>query len=98
MISKLENKANVKFAVASVLLAILSITTFALVQANVAGMLGISASSAGTIVTILNTYGAVTLAFEIIGVVTGVGSIGSAFAASILYILKKEGKAKAVAF
>ncbi|HEX1157265.1 uberolysin/carnocyclin family circular bacteriocin, partial [Streptococcus pneumoniae] len=44
---------------------------------------------------LISAYSTVTAVISIVGAITGVGSIGSGIAATVLYILKKKGAAKA---
>ncbi|RZI52302.1 circular bacteriocin, circularin A/uberolysin family [Aeribacillus pallidus] len=94
-----ETKNGKSFAILS--LTLLAISMVALAIGNVpflSGQLGISTASAWAVVDLLDKYQSVTFVISIIGAITGVGSISSALLASVLYILKKKGKAKAAAF
>ncbi|MBW4854124.1 uberolysin/carnocyclin family circular bacteriocin [Bacillus safensis] len=82
-------------------LSLLAVTLVALVIGNgslIAANLGVSTGTAATVVNFLDTWSSVATVITIVGVFTGVGTIGSGVAATILAILKKEGKAKAAAF
>ncbi|MCP2034189.1 circularin A/uberolysin family circular bacteriocin [Planomicrobium sp. HSC-17F08] len=67
-------------------------------SALIAAQLGISTGAAATVVAFLDTWSSVATVITVIGVFTGVGTIGAGVAATILTILKKQGKAKAAAF
>ncbi|MCY7749228.1 uberolysin/carnocyclin family circular bacteriocin [Bacillus inaquosorum] len=78
-----------------------AVTLLALAIGNgplIAAQLGLSTGTAATIVNFLDGVSSVATVISIIGMFTGVGTIGSAFAATVLTILKKQGKAKAAAF
>jgi circularin A/uberolysin family circular bacteriocin len=60
-----------------------------------AGSLGISTASANQVVNLISAYGTASFVISMIGAVTGVGSIGSGILATVLYLIKKRGKAKA---
>jgi circularin A/uberolysin family circular bacteriocin len=60
-----------------------------------AGSLGISTASASQVVNLISAYGTASFVISMIGAATGVGSIGSGVLATVLYIIKKKGKAKA---
>lgn len=65
---------------------------------NIAGMLGLSTSAAGTVYNIFQSYSDIAMAASIVGAFTGVGTIEASMSAAILYVIKKKAKAKAVAF
>ncbi|MBY8911992.1 uberolysin/carnocyclin family circular bacteriocin [Bacillus sp. YC2] len=78
-----------------------AVTLGALILGNgplIAAQLGLSTATAATIVNFLDGVSSVTTVITIIGMFTGVGTIGSAFAATVLTLIKKQGKAKAAAF
>jgi circularin A/uberolysin family circular bacteriocin len=82
-------------------LSLFAVTLVALAIGNgplIAAQLGLSTGTAATIVNFLDGVSSVATVITIIGMFTGVGTIGSALAASVLTILKKQGKAKAAAF
>jgi circularin A/uberolysin family circular bacteriocin len=82
-------------------LSLFAVTLAALVIGNgplIAAQLGLSTATAWTVVNFLDGVSSVATVISIIGMFTGVGTIGSAFAATLLAILKKQGKAKAAAF
>lgn len=88
-----------KLAFFSVGLAVVgAFLTAIFVSPQLASTLGISTGSAATVVKFLSIYSSITFVITIIGIITGVGSIGSGIAATVLYLLKKKGKAKAAAF
>lgn len=88
-----------KLAFLSVGLAVVAaFVTAVFVSPQLASTLGISTGSAAAVVKFLNAYSSITFVLTIIGIVTGVGSVGSGIAATVLYLLKKKGKAKAAAF
>lgn len=62
---------------------------------QLAGALGLTAASSEIVVNLIGAYSTVTTVISIIGVVTGVGSIGSGIAATVLFLIKKKGKAEA---
>lgn len=62
---------------------------------NLAGALGVSTANANLVVNLISAYSTITTVISIIGAITGVGAIGSSIAASLLYIMKQKGKAKA---
>ncbi|BBU38508.1 uberolysin/carnocyclin family circular bacteriocin [Aeribacillus composti] len=94
-----ETKNGKSFAILSLTLLAISMVALAIGNAPfLAGQLGISTASAWAVVDLLDKYQSVTFVISIIGAITGVGSISSALLASVLYILKKKGKAKAAAF
>ena len=64
----------------------------------IASQFGLSTGAATALVNFLSAYQTVATVASIVGVFTGVGTIGSATASTILYLLKKKGKAKAAAF
>ena len=80
---------------------LLAVTLLALAIGSaplIAAQLGLSTATAATIVNFLDAFSSVAYVITIVGIFTGVGTIGSAMAATILTILKKQGKAKAAAF
>lgn len=73
-----------------------SLTMFYLVHSPmVAGALGISTESANKVVNLISAYGTASFVISMIGAATGVGSIGSGVVATVLFLIKKKGKAKA---
>ncbi|WP_208559913.1 uberolysin/carnocyclin family circular bacteriocin [Marinilactibacillus kalidii] len=58
---------------------------------QLAGALGLSTASSEIV---LNLVGPYTTVVTIIGVVTGIGSLGSGIAATVLFIIKKKGNFK----
>ncbi|PEP89739.1 uberolysin/carnocyclin family circular bacteriocin [Bacillus toyonensis] len=64
----------------------------------IAAQLGISTGTAATVVNFLDGVSSVATVITIVGMFTGVGTIGSALAATVLTMIKKQGKAKAAAF
>lgn len=64
----------------------------------IAAQLGLSTTTSIAIVNLLSVGSSVAWVITVIGMVSGVGTIGSAFAATVLMLLKKKGKAKAAAF
>jgi circularin A/uberolysin family circular bacteriocin len=94
---------NVKDSKFYVLLAgsLFAVTVLALFIGNaplIAAQFGLSTATAATIVNFLDATSSVATVISIIGIFTGVGTIGSATAAVILTLIKKQGKAKAAAF
>lgn len=88
-----------KLAFFSVGLAVVgAFLTAIFVSPQLASTLGISTGAATAVVNFLNAYSSITFVITIVGVITGVGSMGSGIAATVLYLLKKYGKAKAAAF
>jgi circularin A/uberolysin family circular bacteriocin len=80
---------------------LLGVTLLALVIGTgplIAAQLGLSTATSATIVSFLDAFSTVSYVVTIIGLFSGVGTITSAFAATVLTILKKKGKAKAAAF
>ncbi|AQR78367.1 uberolysin/carnocyclin family circular bacteriocin [Paenibacillus larvae] len=97
------NAKSVKNARSYALLSaeLLAITMFALTIGNgalIATQLGLSTTTSIAIVKFLDAFSTVSYVITIIGLFGGVGTISSALAATILTILKKQGKAKAAAF
>ncbi|MDQ6468833.1 uberolysin/carnocyclin family circular bacteriocin [Exiguobacterium acetylicum] len=93
------NKSTKFYALLS--LSLFAVTLVALMIGNgplIAAQLGVSTGTAATVVKFLDTWSSVATVITIVGVFTGVGTIGSGIAATILTILKKQGKAKAAAF
>ena len=86
--------------------ALLSVVLFAIAAISftigntplIAAQLGLSTGTAIALVNLLDNITSVATALTIIAAFTGVGTIGSAVAVSVLAILKKKGKAKAAAF
>ena len=86
--------------------ALLSVVLFAIAAISftigntplIVAQLGLSTGTAIALVNLLDNISSVVTALTIIAAFTGVGTIGSAVAASVLAILKKKGKAKAAAF
>ena len=84
-----------KFLIVSVMLAVISWLSLGVVSfPMLAGTLGISTGSAATVVNLISAYSTVTAVISIVGAITGVGSIGSGIAATVLYMLKKKSAAK----
>lgn len=82
-------------------IAFFAATAIALTLANapfIAANLGVSSATAYNMANALNNISNVATALTIIGTFTGVGTVGSGVAATILAILKKKGVAKAAAF
>lgn len=95
----LAKKSARSYAILSAVL--LAITMLALAIGNgalIAAQLGLSTGTAATVVNFLDAFSTVSYVITIIGIFTGVGTISSALAATVLTILKKQGKAKAAAF
>ncbi|HEW9368711.1 TPA: uberolysin/carnocyclin family circular bacteriocin [Streptococcus pneumoniae] len=85
-----------KFLIVSAMLAVISWLSLGVVSfPMLAGTLGISTKAAATVVNLISAYSTVTAVISIVGAITGVGFIGSGIAATVLYILKKKGAAKA---
>ncbi|GAQ19918.1 membrane protein [Oceanobacillus picturae] len=77
------------------------VTLLALSIGNVsfiAAQLGLSTTTSIAIVNLLSVGSTVAWVITVIGMFSGVGTIGSAFAATVLTLMKKHGKAKAAAF
>lgn len=95
----LEKRSAKSYALLSALL--FAVTLLALSIGNmplIAAQLGLSTTTAIAIVNLLSVGSSVAWVITVIGMFTGVGTIGSAFAASVLMLIKKQGKAKAAAF
>ena len=85
-----------KFLIVSAMLAVISWLSLGVVSfPMLAGTLEISTGSAATVVNLISAYSTVTAVISIVGAITGVGSIGSGIAATVLYMLKKKSAAKA---
>ena len=82
----------INFSLFPAMLAVISWLSLGVVSfPMLAGTLGISTKAAATVVNLISAYSTVTAVISIVGAITGVGSIGSGIAATVLYILKKEG-------
>lgn len=95
MVNKIDVSHKLVFA-SVVLAAFFGLAVIASPQ--LAGTLGISAASSKVVIDLINAYSTVTFVITVIGIITGVGSVGSGVAATVLYLIKKKGKAKAAAW
>lgn len=80
---------------------LLVVSVIALTFSNapfIAANLGLSSGASLTLAKTLDSVSSVATALSIIGVFTGVGTIGSALTATILAVIKKKGVAKGAAF
>ncbi|MEC1966740.1 uberolysin/carnocyclin family circular bacteriocin [Bacillus cereus] len=87
------------YALLSVTLMVVSLGLFMLSSApHIAGTLGISTATATQVVSLIDKYQTATAIVSIVGAMTGVGGITSGIVATVLFLLKKKGKAKAAAW
>ncbi|MDP7981440.1 uberolysin/carnocyclin family circular bacteriocin [Bacillus sp. WLY-B-L8] len=65
---------------------------------HIAGTLGVSTGTANQVVTLIDQYQTATAIVSIVGAITGVGGITAGIVSTVLFLLKKKGKAKAAAW
>lgn len=94
-----EKRSAKSYILLSISLFIVTLLALAIGSMSlISGQLGLSTTTSIAIVNLLDVGSSVATVITIIGLFSGVGTIGSAFAATVLTILKKQGKAKAAAF
>ncbi|MDR2660731.1 MAG: uberolysin/carnocyclin family circular bacteriocin [Lactobacillaceae bacterium] len=90
-----KNKRISYFFGTSFVLAIVFLSSI-LLQNNiqVAGALGISLTSATKVINLIQAYQTLAAVVTVVGALSGIGSVTSGIVATVLYLLKKEAKAK----
>lgn len=88
---------NYKFygAISLVLISITIGILFISTTPYIAGALGLSTGTATQVVSLISAYQTAAAIVSIVGALTGVGGITSGIVATVLFLLKKQGKAKA---
>jgi circularin A/uberolysin family circular bacteriocin len=88
-----------QYALFSAILMLISLGMFMVSSTPyIAGTLGLNTAAANQVVSLINKYQTATAIVSIVGAISGVGSITSGMVATVLFLLKKKGKAKAAAW